>query len=172
MGTVFPWQLMNFQKSFFLVSLELCFHLSVEQRNFPAVGPSRWRSKVVSYWPCSSSCRSDTNAVSASVRAVKRMSPRCRIADRITNRFSTSCTHFYFFGIKDKEKICWTHQWKARLYKNTNSVSLHHQHLVSWKAFTCDLLTGNLKSNWYLAGKCTNKVIFYFLCFNVSHFNC
>lgn len=42
-------------------------------------------------WPLSSSCKSDTNAVSASVRAVKRTSPKCSSAERTTNKFSTSC---------------------------------------------------------------------------------
>lgn len=71
--------------------------------------------------------------------------------------------HTFFFRIKDKEKICWKHQWKAMLYKNINSVNLCHQHLISWKAVAWELLTGNLKLNWNLARTWTNKITFYFL---------
>lgn len=151
---------MNFQQSFLFVSLELCFHLSVEQRNFPAVGPAgNARGRVLltllqelQVWHerCLSICQGCEANVS-------------KMQNCWENHKQVLHLLHIFFIIKDKEKICWTHQWKAMLYKNINSVSLDHQHLISWKAFTFELLTGNLKSNWHLARTWTNKITFYFL---------
>lgn len=65
----------------------LCLHLLTRLQNCTSV---RWMLEGLFHWPCSRSWRSETNAESASVREVNRMSPMCNMAARITNRFSTS----------------------------------------------------------------------------------
>lgn len=65
------------------------------------------------HWPCSRSWRSETKAESASFRAANWTSPRCSIAAKITNRFSTS----YTFHKQGK----WTgllRRWKDTSFKN------------------------------------------------------